>query len=228
MAVPTSYTDSEFKKYIRDEVLAVIFTELGWVDAELPPAIGHVYTIQGAGTDGTWNGYVDTEELPVTIPSGGTVVLNGVSRTTRAIAYKGETRILINGAGLTFGESYSGSHTTAVAESYDPMSVNAYDAILNETMLRLGITTLVGYTDIKKLRLFGRREAWRHAMWATAGDYDFTTPNQVVERALVYEQSKEMFLREDRRIKDGAELSSRFDSQPDYFTEAGEIEPVWS
>lgn len=228
MAVPVSYTDLTFKQYLRDEVLKTIFIELGWFDIVLPPSIGHVYTIQGSGAVGSWNaGYVDTLPLAVTIPQGASVTLNGVTTTTKVIAKKGETRILINASIPTFGTGYTGTHTTTVAEEYNAMSVAAYDGMLNETLFRLGIDTLTGYTDIKRLRMYGRREAWRHAMWATAGDYDTASENQTLNRELVYAQAKELFFIELYRIEK-LEAGVAGDSESDYFTESGQINPVWS
>ena len=78
-----------------------------------------------------------------------------------------------------------------------------YQSIIDQTLILMGktdITTVTGRENVKKLRLFGRREAWKFAMQALAADYGYRTDAGTSGRSDVYHHCKRIYQDEDLRI----------------------------
>jgi hypothetical protein len=64
---------------------------------------------------------------------------------------------------------------------------------LNEALLAYGVADIADADDIAKLRALARREAWRAAAAATAGDYDFEADGGRYNRSQVHAQALAAF-----------------------------------
>lgn len=70
----------------------------------------------------------------------------------------------------------------------------AVQEALNDALLEYGtsdITTILGGTNLRHLRAFGRRAIWRAVVQATAGRYDFRDSDATFNRSQIQEQARE-------------------------------------
>lgn len=78
-----------------------------------------------------------------------------------------------------------------------------YEAITDVVLFKMNKTDIASITSVsekRKLRLFGRREAWGFAMQALAADYNYTSHAGSVNRFELYLHAREMFTYESNRI----------------------------
>lgn len=68
-----------------------------------------------------------------------------------------------------------------------------YAEAVNETLLAYDISDIADATDIKKVRVLARREAWRKVMDETAGHYDVSADDASYKRSQLHEQAKANF-----------------------------------
>jgi len=86
----------------------------------------------------------------------------------------------------------------ATVMGWTTLTAIPYPAIATESVLAYGGIATVGQaTDIAKLRAFGRREAWRAVMEATAADYDFGAESLTTRRSQVHQQAAALFRQAD-------------------------------
>jgi hypothetical protein len=211
--IPASYTTETFSDYLQFEVMIELSLQLGWTD--LVPAINPtaVVNIIGIGEtragDGRLTISVTANSATQTIlpsqfyiPAGTKVMLGTFQRVVL-------NAVEVGGTSVTFTTSWNGTKGetgTFYAAPANPRQRNPqYEAIIDETLFRLGvddITTITGLDNIRKLRHFGRREVWRAVMQNVAGEFSFQTNDQTGGTNFhgVYEQAKSAFQIEDARI----------------------------
>jgi hypothetical protein len=79
-----------------------------------------------------------------------------------------------------------------------------YAEAVNDVAAALG-TTIADATDMPRLRILARREAWRLAMQQAGGDYAYTEDGAQSSRQQIFEHCKAMF---DQAVRDLALLDS--------------------
>ena len=215
--IPTSnYTREKFSDYLEFEVLLETARDLNWTSyspdydptaAQNPTAVlGLTNPTQGDGwiviDDATTSATHAIGYTGFDIPSGTKITVNGTVRTTSGAVAKGATSI-----------TFTGSFTTTVGQKgffSNPKSLvrvqsTDIDGIIDETLLKLDVTDITSITsidDIRKLRLYGRRECWAAVMQSVASYYDYgTDEGGSVSRSDVYTSAKQNFELEDERIK---------------------------
>ncbi len=199
-------TEQEFKDYIADEVLLVVKGELMWEFTKIPDTVTKRYTWDArinAAPSGPYNPsqlFFTRSPIGVEMPAG-TVVnkVGGGTLTLLKPVFEDSTRMEV-----TVIQPYTSSqyfyYDKVEIPPYRYQSVRAYNAITNETLIQLGVTDITTVA-IKKLKDYGRREAWRHAMWATVGDYDYISQTAGFSRTANHVRSAEMFNFEDINIR---------------------------
>jgi len=78
-----------------------------------------------------------------------------------------------------------------------------YDEVLNDTLLSYGVdavTAISGRDNIRKVRLFARREVWRHVVDETAGDFDIKTLAGTMTRSQINAQARRNLLAAEVRL----------------------------
>lgn len=143
------------------------------------------------------------------------IVLNAVA--------KGASSITFTASNAFTGKGYFYNDVTLdpivpVTRIYNPV----YTAITDNTLLALGQTSLSEFdtiTELYKLRLYGRREAWKMAMQSLAADYPYRSEVGNGGRHDVYIHCKEMFMELDLRISQlYGEAREGVFKQSQYFT----------
>jgi len=101
-------------------------------------------------------------------------------------------------------------HDASIAEESEeeveetPRVINPiYQSIIDSVLMQIGgtdITQISGVDNIYKLRMYGKREVWKYAMQALAGDYSYSTDAGGSTRFQVYEHCREIYGEEDARV----------------------------
>lgn len=77
-----------------------------------------------------------------------------------------------------------------------------YGGIATETLLAAGVADFAAATDVRLLRLLGRREAWHAVAQATASDYDYTGETAGSKRSQVHQQAMALWRRADEAVRE--------------------------
>jgi hypothetical protein len=200
-------TEQEFKDYIADEVLLAIKGEMMWEFTKLPDPITKRYTMAFEQNSFGSSTYTSKSPLGVEIPANSTLFIVGLDTPVENI-----TPIFTDTTVVTFDDDYTNLlslyYDVTEVPYYRPQSIRTYNAILNETLIRVGATDITEVPD-KKLRDYGRREAWRHIMWATVGDYGYSSEAGGVARIENHKKACDQYrLEEDYILRTYSELSS--------------------
>jgi hypothetical protein len=84
--------------------------------------------------------------------------------------------------------AYMHSVLGAVAAALGYTAPGSYQEAVNETLLAYGVDDIADATDIRKLRMLARVQAWQLAANDTAGDMDFKAGSTSFSRSQVHEQ----------------------------------------
>lgn len=105
-----------------------------------------------------------------------------------------------------------------------------YAEAVNDVAAALG-TTIADATDMPRLRILARREAWRLAMQQAGGDYKYSEDGASSDRNQIFDHCKAMF---DQAVRDLTLLDSGGDDDdPDSTAAASRTsfpvrnQPVW-
>lgn len=93
-----------------------------------------------------------------------------------------------------------------------------YQEAVNEALLAYGETTIAnitGASNIRKLRALARAEAWKAAMAAVSGDFDFAADGGSYKRDQIFQHIKDML---------GQAVVDALVYDPNYAVEIEEIE----
>lgn len=217
MPIPSAnYTRETFADYLEFEVLYETARDLTWTSyspyynplltADPPINTGLTNPIQGDSV--IWIAAVATSAtqtispVPYAVPSGTKINFSGTIRTL-ASDYPAMGNTMVFTASFTSALGDKGVFANPLANVR--VQHEQLDAIIDETLIRLGIddiTTLSSVEQLRKLRLYGRRECWLAVMQATTGYYDYATVEVTVQRNDIYTSARLNFEIEDRRIKD--------------------------
>lgn len=103
---------------------------------------------------------------------------------------------------------------TAVVLGLDP-TTDDYQESINETLLEMGVSLISEITtvdDIRRLRTLARRNAWKHVVSTTAGNYAFSADGGTYNREQIHAHAlNNLALAE----ADAAEYSDRYRIQID-------------
>lgn len=207
MAIPTNYTRETFADYLKDEVLFEGANHLQWLDIQEATSVhdGKAVVLSGS----TSEDWLTVEPLTEVIPPSTTLTmtLTGHTFVTKAIThYPGDTRIEVT---TNLANNYTNPAYRTVTYSGVPalprIQNPIYDAIIDETLFRAGLGTeiesITGIENIKRLRMFGRREVWRMAMQNMVTEYDYASVAGVTNRSDAKIAVTTLFSIEDQRVK---------------------------
>lgn len=201
MAIPTNYTNETFSDWLQDQLLLDTAQELGWLDiVNHVPA--HTGTLTLLATSDAGTSTLTVVPLVEDIPAGTTITNGGQTGDVAVFTPAGSTTV-------TLTAPHANQWTTGTVFSFDVDEVLAvrnpiYESIIDEILARLAITditTLTTPAQIRKLRIFARREVWRFAMQSLAADYDYNSGAELVLRSQVYEHARTLFEQENFRVR---------------------------
>lgn len=201
MSIPANYTVDSFSDWLKDHVLIDTAQELGWIDNPAAKT-GYTANFTMATTSNAGTNTLTVVPLQDYLKSGKTLHYGGYTGVASTNYPAGSTTIVLTGTHL--GQWTAGTSGTFDVDSTTRVINPIYASIINETLARMGvddITTLTTPAQIRKLRIFGRREVWRMAMQYLASDYDYNSGAEQVLRSQVYEHARILFEQENLRVR---------------------------
>ncbi len=194
MAVPSSYDYNAFAGYIKNEVLRLVAEAMGWTyeaGADVSVAAAQVITLNGATTDNSPTITVDA--IPTAIYEGNEITFTGHATTYHAVKdYPAGTTSIrvfpyVNGV---IADNTVGSYVPQTKLTTHPV----YRYITEEALVLLGYTDISevsGTTNLRRLRMVARIEAWRAVMGNTVSDVNVEHAGESYNRMQVYFQAIE-------------------------------------
>lgn len=214
--IPSVYTYETLADYIKDEVLLGAALDLGWIDLS-PDEPTEGFLIATANYTGTTVPIAYSEE---NIPAGTRIYAGAAARTTVNDIKEGDTTFTASSS-MTVTQGVKMNYYIPAARIRNPV----YTYMIDEALMRLGspdIESLTSEYQIRQLRMFARREAWRAAMQTSASDFDYTTDTTGTIRSGVYNHAVQLYDIENARIEN--EFLNRQNVLP-AFEQAQEVTP---
>lgn len=197
MTVPTSYTTDQFIDFLRRDVLYRTAMEIGWYDVPRT-AISEVMVVRDASIGDTVI-KIAPAEVALGVVGAQWLFSNGVTATQTATVAANATSLPVSALTAAIPVNHVGAGYT-VFGAVNP----AFEAILNQTLDEAGFEDISDVTTlehVKRLRMYGRREAWKAAARVCVGDYDYTDDGGGGNRSQLYNQVFRLFQIEDARVR---------------------------
>ncbi len=213
--IPATYTRETFADYLQFEVLYETANDLGWT-SYLAPTSPYAYPedfitvgITDMRVGDAFIVFADTPSSAThdimpslyDIPSGTKMTLSvggAIKETLGDIAIGDDSATFTTAFALiNIGDKGLFFNSLIGLREQHPQ----YNAIIDEILLKLNADDIESISDIRKLRLFGRREAWAAVMQTTSSYYDYATINGAVNRSNIYESARTNFEMEDQRVR---------------------------
>lgn len=193
-------TEQELKDYVADEVLVGIRSELNWEYTAEPEEVVKEYRWLGNETNPGTPIYDGKYPVGVDIPDGTVLTQDGGAGTYTLAAPVFADQKQIEITAVTGSGGISFIYTQTVIPDYYAQSVRSYDAIITETLFKLGVSDITTIPDYKA-RDYVRRETWRHIVWTTASDYDYGSDTAGFSRTANHNRAIEQLQIEDMHIQ---------------------------